>query len=138
MGEKTPTPEGPPSTPVAAVEALVTVPGGAVVPVDNSPVVVDGGAALVDELVAEVLVVDTASCAGDISGAAARKNTISATGANRLTLRIGSKRVEPRRKQETRNRFVTTAGLHVRSLCLNVSGPVVAHRQSSAEAFATG
>jgi hypothetical protein len=63
VGEKTPTPDGPPSTPVAAVEELVTVPGGAVVPVDNSLVVVADDGALVDELVPEVVVVETASCA---------------------------------------------------------------------------
>jgi hypothetical protein len=86
--EKTPTPDGPPSTPVPAVEELVTVPGAVVVPVDNSLVVVADDGALVDELVPEVVVVETASCARDICGAAARKNNISKRADSLLISRI--------------------------------------------------
>jgi len=84
VGEKTPTPDGPPSSPVAAVEELVTAAGGAVVPVDNSLVVVDVEGAVEDEVVPEVLVVETASCARDICGAAPRKNNSGKRVANRL------------------------------------------------------
>jgi hypothetical protein len=63
VGEKTPVPLGPLWTAVAALGELVTAADAAAVPVDRSLVVVADGA-LVDELVPEVLVDDTASCAG--------------------------------------------------------------------------
>jgi len=62
VGEKTPAPDGPVCVALEVLEELVTAADGAVVPVDKSVVVADG--ALVDELVPEVLVDDTASCAG--------------------------------------------------------------------------
>ena len=140
MREKTPTPEGPPSSAVPESEELVTAPGVVVaVPVDNSPVVVDvEDAALVDALAPEVPVLETASCARDTCGAAPRKNTTSKRGANRLISRISSKRFEPRRKQELRNRFVAATRRHVKLQCFIASAPAVAPGQSRARAFATG
>src|SRR5438874_2373259 len=140
MREKTPTPEGPPSSAVPESEELVTAPGVVVaVPVDNSPVVVDvEDAALVEALAPEVPVLETASCARDICGAAPRKNTTSKRGANRFISRVSSKRFEPRRKQEPRNRFVAGRRLHVKSLCFIASAPAVVLGPSPAAAFATG
>ena len=58
-----PAPDGPVCVALAAPEELVTAADGAVVPVDKSVVVVEDEAALVDELVPEVLVDETASWA---------------------------------------------------------------------------
>jgi hypothetical protein len=73
LGEKTPTPLGPPCTAVAALGAFVTAEDGALVPVENSPVVVADDVALVDELDPEVVVVvETASCARNVDDHADR------------------------------------------------------------------
>ena len=70
VGEKTPTPLGPPCTAVAALGAFVTAEDGALVSVDNSPVVVEDEAALADG--PDVLVLDTASCARNVDDHADR------------------------------------------------------------------
>src|SRR6266478_3755446 len=66
-----PAPDGPVA--LAAPEELVTAADGAVVPVDKSAVVVEDEAALVDG--PEVLVLDTASWAGNDDANADRKRS---------------------------------------------------------------
>src|SRR2546430_17608442 len=70
VGEKMPAPDGPVCTVLAAPEELVTAADGAVVPVDKSVVVVEDEAALVDG--PDVLLLDTASCAGNVDDHADR------------------------------------------------------------------
>ena len=74
VGEKTLAPLGPPWTAVAALGAFVTAEDGALVSVDNSPVVVADDVALVDELDPEVVPVETASCARNVDDHADRKS----------------------------------------------------------------
>jgi hypothetical protein len=80
--------------------------GGVVVPVDNSlVVVVDDDGALADEVIPEVPVDETASCARNRCGLAAAKISANKATDNRIISRVA--RVEPRLEQETRNPFVT-------------------------------
>jgi len=102
VGEKTPTPLGPPSTAVAALVAFVTAEDGALVPVENSPVVVADDVALVDELDPEVVVVETASCARNKCGMATRRISVDKKADNCFIARV--MRFESR--PERRNRFV--------------------------------
>jgi len=85
VGEKTPTPLGPPSIDGVLGE-LVTAVDGAVVPADKSVVLVLvwDEAALLDELLPEVPVVDTASCPRDLCDESATKMSANAITDNRL------------------------------------------------------
>jgi hypothetical protein len=121
VGEKTPTLDGPPVR--VGPPELVTAAGGAVVPVDNSVVVVDDEGALPDEVVPEVLVVETASCARNTCELAA-KISANKTTDNRLI--SGVARVEPRLEQETRNPFVKAMRITMKFPGFMVFAPVVA------------
>ena len=134
VGEKTPTPDGPPVTVGCPVE-LVTAVDGAVVPVDNSPVVVvddDDDGALVDEVVPEPPVVETASCARTRGELAVIKSSANKTANRCLISRVA--RFEPRLEQETRNRFMTT----IESLTLIVCESLFVQVLWTVRAFAIG
>ena len=88
-------------------DELVTAVGDVVVPVDNSVVVVDDDGALVDEVVPEVPVDVTASCARNWCGLAAAKIRANHATDSRLISRVA--RFEPRLEQETSNRIVSEA-----------------------------
>jgi len=70
-----PTPDGPPVRVDAAPDELVTAVGGAVVPVDNSVVVVDDDGALEDEVVPEVPVDETLEQRGSSLGWSKKRAT---------------------------------------------------------------
>src|SRR5947207_15293069 len=118
-----PTPDGPPVRVDAAPDELVTAVGGAVVPVDNSVVVIDDDGALEDEVVPEVPVDETASCARNGCGLAAAKISANKAMDNCLISRVA--RFEPRLEQETRNPFVTATHPIVKIPTLIVSVCVV-------------
>src|SRR5205807_5695933 len=121
VGEKMPTPDGPPVG-VTPLDELVTAVVGPVVPVDNSLVVVEDDDAPVDEVGPEVPVEETASCARNTCGLAATKISADKTTDNRLISRVA--RFEPRLERETRNRFVAIAASIVKLARLIVSAPV--------------
>ena len=133
MGEKTPTPDGPPVT-VGPLDELTAV-VGALVPVDDSVVVVDDEGALADELVPEPPVVETASCARNRCGLAAAKISANKAMDNCLISRVA--RFEPRLEQESRNRFVIIAAAIVTLLRLIVSAPAIVRPRSLAGMSAT-
>jgi len=86
VGEKMPAPNGPVCIALAAPEELVTAADGAVVPVDKSVVVVEDETELVDG--PEVLVLDTASCAGNVDDHADRRSIADKRADSRLISRI--------------------------------------------------
>ena len=116
-------------------DELVTAVGDVVVPVDNSVVVVDDDGALADEVVPEVPVDETASCARNRCGLAAAKISANKATDNRLISRVA--RFEPRLEQETRNPFVTITAPVVKLLLLIVFAPVVARPLSVTGVSAT-
>ena len=107
VGEKTPTPPGPPCTEVAALGAFETAPGELAVvdPVDNS-VVDPPDEALLEEVpvVPLPLVEETASCAFANSDNAAIDMSVAMAMDERLI--SWRARCEPRLEQVTSNRFV--------------------------------
>ena len=136
VGEKTPTPDGPPVTAAAPLDELVTAVGGAVVSVDNSLVVVDDEGALVDVVVPDVPVVETASCAHNICEPAAAKISANKTTDNRVI--SGVARFEPRLEQASRNRFVTATRSLGESARVIVSFPEVVPLSRRVELIAIG
>jgi hypothetical protein len=84
VAEKTPTPPGPPCEELLALGAFVTAPGDELVPVDNSVVDVADDGALVDAPVPVPLVVETASCARNVSD----KPTIDINASNKMDSRL--------------------------------------------------
>jgi len=130
-----PTPDGPPVRVDAAPDELVTAVGGAVVPVDNSVVVVDDDGALEDEVVPEVPVDETASCARNRCGLAAAKISANKGMDNRLISRAA--RFEPRLEQETRNPFIKATRTIVKIPRLIVSASVIARPLATTGMLAT-
>jgi hypothetical protein len=105
--------------------------GGAVVPVDNSLVVVDDDGALADDVVPEVPVDETASCARNKDGLPAAKISANKATDNRIISRVA--RFEPRLEQEARNPFVTATRLEEKSRRLIVSASLIARPQLALE-----
>jgi hypothetical protein len=116
-------------------DELVTAVGDVVVPVDNSVVVVDDAGALADEVVPELPVDETASCARNRCGLAAAKISANKKTDNRLI--SGVARFEPRLEQETRNPFVKAARTIVKFPRLIVFASVIARPLSVTGVFAT-
>ena len=108
-------------------DELVTAVGDVVVPVDNSVVVVDDDGALADEVVPEVPVDETASCARNRCGLAVAKISANKATDNRLISRVA--RFEPRLEQETRNPFVRALRTIMEFSRLIVSASVIAPSQ---------
>jgi hypothetical protein len=105
------------------------------VPVDNSVVVVvDDDGALADEVVPEVPVAETASCARNTCELAA-KISANKTTDNRLISRVA--RLEPRLEQETRNPFVKAMRITMKFPGFMVFAPVVAPPLSTIGVSAT-
>src|SRR5882762_3768358 len=99
-----PAPDGPAA--LAAPEELVTAADGAVAPVDKSVVVVEDEAALVDG--PEVLVLDTASCAGNVDDHADRRRIADKRADSLLISRInrsGSSLGGSKKRATTNNQY---------------------------------